>query len=662
MSDQLRAMAEPSLFPMDGEVSLPGLAAPVTVERDRWGTPRITATSLEDLWFAQGVVTAGERLFQLELFLRAATGRLSEIFGELTYDDDVFTRTIGLNRAGERHAAETWTELDHAMHGRFRAGVHAWIDAMPAKPRSSTSCSICSRPCRRTPAPYASAFALLAWNLSNNWEAELLRAELDDRLGRAVTDTLLPVAPAGGGVGSNNWVVAGRRTASGAPLLANDPHLLVTQPGIWLELVPARARLRGARRRGAVHPGDLPRRDAAPRVGRHERHGRRRRPVRRAARRRRHVGAHPRGVGAPHHPRGADRRPRRAGATGPARARDAARSDPDPRRRRGSAHALPSARSHLRAAVDRATTRRCGRRSRSRSPRRPTSPRSAPRCCRSRAPDRTSSTPTSTGTSATSARAVIRCGPQGDGTRPVPGWDGRHEWIGWIAPEDLPWEFDPDRGWLATANNDIQPPGYPHLIVEGLPRAEPARPHRGAARSARRRTTSPRCWRSSSTRSRSPCRRSANTCARSSRTPTRSATRWDRCARWDGDLRADSHAGGAVPGMDQRDHGSAVRGPDGPGAVRRVPGLPRDVPVPGAARHARRPGRPRRAPRRARRRDRGGRRPNVGRAAHARARRTRWRGSPGSTRSSPPRRSRSAATARRWPRAGSTRCSATARP
>ncbi len=53
---------------------------------------------------------------------------------------------------------------------------------------------------------------------------------------------------------------------------------------------------------------------------------------------------------------------------------------------------------------------------------------------------------------------------QGDGTRPVPGWDGLHEWIGWIAPEDLPWEFDPDRGWLATANNDIQPPGYPHLI------------------------------------------------------------------------------------------------------------------------------------------------------------------------------------------------------
>jgi len=87
MSDPVRAMAAPSLFPLDGELRLPGLEAAVTVERDRWGTPRITAASLEDLWFAQGVVTAGERLFQLELFLRAATGTLSEIFGELTYEE-----------------------------------------------------------------------------------------------------------------------------------------------------------------------------------------------------------------------------------------------------------------------------------------------------------------------------------------------------------------------------------------------------------------------------------------------------------------------------------------------------------------------------------------------------------------------------------------------
>ena len=55
----------------------------------------------------------------------------------------------------------------------------------------------------------------------------------------------------------------------------------------------------------------------------------------------------------------------------------------------------------------------------------------------------------------------------------MPGWDGEHEWVGWIAPEELPWEFDPKRGWLATANNDIQPPNYPHMIAKDF--HEPSR-------------------------------------------------------------------------------------------------------------------------------------------------------------------------------------------
>src|SRR6185503_11013474 len=109
MSDPIRGMATAALFPLEGELTADGLDAPVTIERDAWGVPRITASSLDDLWFAQGFVTAGERLFQLELQLRLATGRLSEIFGELTYDDDVFMRTIGLNRVGARHAGE-WSD------------------------------------------------------------------------------------------------------------------------------------------------------------------------------------------------------------------------------------------------------------------------------------------------------------------------------------------------------------------------------------------------------------------------------------------------------------------------------------------------------------------------------------------------------------------------
>ena len=251
MSDPIRQMAAASLFPLEGELLVEGLDAPVTVERDAYGTPRINAGSLDDLWFAQGLVTAGERLFQLDLLLRAATGRLSEYFSELTYDDDVFVRTIGLNRAGERHAADIWRPEDHAMHARFREGVAAWIAAMPAKPVEYQLLDL-EPDLPNDAAPYAAAFAFLAWSLSNNWETELLRAELDAALGRVAADTLLPpTAPAGAGVGSNNWVVAGRRSTGGGPLLANDPHLLVTQPGIWLEL---HLRAPGYEARGVAMP------------------------------------------------------------------------------------------------------------------------------------------------------------------------------------------------------------------------------------------------------------------------------------------------------------------------------------------------------------------------------------------------------------------------
>src|SRR5438552_3964308 len=133
MSDQLREMARPSLFPDEGTLRLPGLDRPVTIRRDPFGVPRIDAETLDDLWFAQGVVTGGERLFQVELALRAATGRLAEIFGERTFEDDRFIRTIGLHRAAARHL-QAWTEEDQHLHGRFREGLRAWIHAAPALP------------------------------------------------------------------------------------------------------------------------------------------------------------------------------------------------------------------------------------------------------------------------------------------------------------------------------------------------------------------------------------------------------------------------------------------------------------------------------------------------------------------------------------------------
>jgi penicillin amidase len=230
----LRAAAAAAAFPTEGELVVPGLRDPVTVRRDAWGVPVIDADSLDDLWFSQGLVTAGERLFQLDLALRAATGRLSEVFGERAFDGDRFVRTIGLHRAGRRYV-QTWSDDDRAMHARFREGVRAWVEAMPARPIEYMLLDM-DPELPQDPAVWASGFAYLGWGLSNNHENELLRARIARAAGQEAVDLLMPPTAGGNGFGSNAWVVSGERTASGAPLLANDPHLLALQPGAWFEV------------------------------------------------------------------------------------------------------------------------------------------------------------------------------------------------------------------------------------------------------------------------------------------------------------------------------------------------------------------------------------------------------------------------------------------
>jgi penicillin amidase len=247
-------MAEASLFPVEGRLELHGLDASVTIRRDAWGVPYVDAATLGDLWFAQGVVTAGERLFQLDLALRAAAGRLSEIFGERTLEDDRFTRSMGFHRAGERIAAR-WDERSLRMHERFRSGVRAWVAAMPAMPIEYTMLDVEPDLPDRV-GPWAAAFVLLSWGLSGNALQELIRVWIADGAGDAAVRELMPtegardpgVAPVGGlhgiveslhrpgGRGSNAWAVAPARSATGGTLLANDPHLDAMQPGLWIEM------------------------------------------------------------------------------------------------------------------------------------------------------------------------------------------------------------------------------------------------------------------------------------------------------------------------------------------------------------------------------------------------------------------------------------------
>jgi penicillin amidase len=264
-AEEVLRIAGEALPQVEGEVAVEGLEGPVEVVRDHWGVPHIRAGSRHDLFFAQGFVQASERLFQLELIYRLGTGRLAELFGELSLPMDRFVRTVGWNRAGRRIAAKN-DDRSREIVTAFLSGANAWLERMPAAP---VEYGLLGGAQPWLPAPdehevVAASIVFMAWSLSGNWDTELLRVEIADRLGweglldlfpdlptesgpviagarggpnRAEALALLKQAPdLPKGQGSNNWVVGGARTETGKPLLANDPHLLAQLPSIWIEM------------------------------------------------------------------------------------------------------------------------------------------------------------------------------------------------------------------------------------------------------------------------------------------------------------------------------------------------------------------------------------------------------------------------------------------
>jgi penicillin amidase len=259
--EMLREAAREALPPLEGELAVPSLTAPVEVVRDRWGVPHIYAQSLADAFRAQGFVVASDRYFQIELLMRYSTGRLSELIGALTLPLDRFVRTLGWPGIAARHVA-AWDDASHEHLSAFWEGVAAWREQMTAPPVEYSIVE--AEPWVPTPESgklATAAFALLlGYTLTRNWDAELLRAEVAERIGVDAMVDLFPdvvnlpafiqagksTHPARSallaaaflptsGQGSNNWVVAGTRSASGAPMLANDPHLAILTPAMWYE-------------------------------------------------------------------------------------------------------------------------------------------------------------------------------------------------------------------------------------------------------------------------------------------------------------------------------------------------------------------------------------------------------------------------------------------
>lgn len=261
----LRLLSRTRLPRLDGEIRLAGLEKPVRILRDTWGVPHIFAATLHDLFFAQGFAHAQDRLFQMEFNRRLVAGRLAEVLGADAVSIDRWMRTLTLRRVAEYEV----NLLSAEVSGYLQAYANGVNVCMVHQPRPIEFTLLNYRPEPWSIADTLSWIKMMSWSLSVNWEAELLRASLVARLGpelaaelepkhaqrwpfvippevdyaktgTSALDTAQLLRPYTGpspyqGVGSNNWALAGERTLSGKPILANDMHLGLTAPAIWYE-------------------------------------------------------------------------------------------------------------------------------------------------------------------------------------------------------------------------------------------------------------------------------------------------------------------------------------------------------------------------------------------------------------------------------------------
>ena len=244
------------------DAAIPGLSGPVTIAFDENGVPHIHAATEADGAAGLGWVHARDRLFQMELMRRAASGQVSELAGDRALPFDRTMRVLGLRHRAEQDLATLPAET-RAMLDAYARGVNAYTDKHGRW--SAVQFAVLGRP-----QPWTAVDSLL-WGktmgmyLSGNWDAELSRAALAATVPRAMIDALWPPQDAtpppaasaadphfAGLAGalreavphfpdpftlpdtaSNEWAVDGAHSTTGAPLLAGDPHLAYSTPGIW---------------------------------------------------------------------------------------------------------------------------------------------------------------------------------------------------------------------------------------------------------------------------------------------------------------------------------------------------------------------------------------------------------------------------------------------
>ncbi len=247
----------------EGHTNLEGLKSEVNVFRNEYGIPHIIAGNDHDLMFTLGYTTAQDRLWQMDLQRRLGEGKLSEIFGEETLEIDALMRTIGFGRIANNIKNNLSKESLDILQA-YADGVNAYINKNRKKLQIEFDLL------GYDPEPWKIEHSLIilrlfAWQMSLGWWSDLVNSDIIKKIGVTKAGDIIPEAANSSSAiyssrdnlsedmmkttmfikkvfgvsslaGSNAWVLSGQKSTTGHPILANDPHLILSAPSVWYQV------------------------------------------------------------------------------------------------------------------------------------------------------------------------------------------------------------------------------------------------------------------------------------------------------------------------------------------------------------------------------------------------------------------------------------------
>lgn len=241
-----------SLPPRKETVHVPGLQSGVTIVWDRWGIPHLKADNEHDLFLATGYIQTRERLWQMDLIRRLAHGRLAEIIGQPGVQFDIRSRALGFSTCIEKDYQKLSGEMKELL-AAYAQGVNAYMDSLKWN-WPPEFIVLRYRPERWRIEDTLGVKHVLAMGLAADLNSEIQRlniVKLTGQRGLEIVEPGIDFLPdpevrldclnlswmdRGPVMGSNNWVISGQLTETGMPFLANDPHLSISVPPIWMEI------------------------------------------------------------------------------------------------------------------------------------------------------------------------------------------------------------------------------------------------------------------------------------------------------------------------------------------------------------------------------------------------------------------------------------------